>query len=436
MLAAENVQTGALDGPTNALGFTLEDFYTSAINYSPRLRIADERRKIGGFRRQAANGRLLPQLNAGGSVTDNRRDDETLDDTERFDGERFNLQLSQILFNWQEFSSRRQAYMLEDQAEAEYFVELSLLLTDVADRYFLVLQAEDALESIRSELNAVTGQLELTDSYYQRQLAQITDLYEAQAQLAAVQAQELELQSQLELAREALRAESGISVGQLFQLAENTDIPVMEDPIGHWIELAIANSKRIQASEFARQAAEEQISGARGAYMPQVNVFLQRQDSNVGFDNRPLNQTKTTYGGVSISIPIYAGGSSRAAVSEAVSQHAIAQNELRRIQLDVTERTRTAYLQVKASEQRTEAARVLAESTALAAEAMQQGFELGTVNSVDVLTALRDQFQAERDLQRARYEHVRFLLALYREAGTLSVEDLLEVSTWLEAPEN
>ena len=79
-----------------------------------------------------------------------------------------------------------------------------------------------------------------------------------------------------------------------------------------------------------------------------------------------------------------------------------------------------------------EAARILVESTELAAEAMQQGFELGTVTSVDVLNALRDQFTAERDLQRTRYEQITYYLFLKRETGVLTAEDMIEVGAWLE----
>ena len=79
-----------------------------------------------------------------------------------------------------------------------------------------------------------------------------------------------------------------------------------------------------------------------------------------------------------------------------------------------------------------EAARILVESTALASEAMQQGFTLGTVTSVEVLNALRDQFRAERDLQSTRYDQIRYFLLLKRETGALTAEDMIEVGEWLE----
>ena len=169
--------------------------------------------------------------------------------------------------------------------------------------------------------------------------------------------------------------------------------------------------------------------------MPQVTFIAARQDSDVGFDNLPISRTDNTYVGLDVSIPLFAGGSNRAAVNEAVSLRSIAENELLSSRLEAGERVRGAFLQVQSSEIRTEAARILVESTALSAEAMRQGFNLGTVTSVDVLNALRDQYQAERDLHRTRYEHIKYLLILKRETGTLEAEDMLEVGSWLIPPD-
>ncbi|MEZ7831295.1 MAG: TolC family protein, partial [Gammaproteobacteria bacterium] len=105
-------------------------------------------------------------------------------------------------------------------------------------------------------------------------------------------------------------------------------------------------------------------------------------------------------------------------------------------QLQANERVRSAYLQVQSAATMIEAARKLLESTELTSTAMQRGFELGAVTNVDVLNALRDQFRAERDLQRTRYDHVKFLLLLKREAGQLSADDMLEVGGWLEPAGN
>jgi outer membrane protein len=419
---------------TGITGTTLEDFFSAAIEYSPQLKIAEERLNIGSARTSAAKGQLLPQLRANASRSDNRRN--ALGQEQTFDGERYSITLTQVLFNWQAFSARNEASLLEDQFEAEYFGELAFLLTDVAEKYFDVLLASDALNSIASEFDAVSNQLDQIQSMYDRQLAQITDLYQAQASLAAVEAQQLQLQTELAMRREALRSASGVESGDLYRLSDETNIPPLENSINYWVQQAEENNHQIRAREYAVEAADKRIDQRRGAYMPQVNFVVQRQDSDVGFDNRPQDRTDNTYIGLDVTIPLYAGGSNRAGVREATSQRRIAESELRQVQLQANERVRSAYLQVQSAETMIEAARKLLESTELTSTAMQRGFELGAVTNVDVLNALRDQFRAERDLQRTRYDQVKFLLLLKREAGLLSADDMLEVGGWLEPAGN
>ena len=155
------------------------------------------------------------------------------------------------------------------------------------------------------------------------------------------------------------------------------------------------NNKQIRARRYALEAAEEGISETQGAYLPRVNFFATRQESNVGFDNRFLGDTDNTFIGVDITIPIYAGAN-RARESEARAQRNIAESELRQTELEANANVRSAFLQAQSSKLLTEAAERLVESTRLSSEAAQEGFELGVVTNVDVLNALRDQFQAER----------------------------------------
>ncbi len=412
------------------LGSSLEDFFNAAINFSTELRISEENLKIGSARKKAASGQLLPQINAGASVSDNRLNQ--LNQFREFDGERYFLSLTQVLFNWQTFSERKRASIVEDQLEEEYYFQLATILTDVAERYFNVLQANNASDSIVSEIDALSNQLEQIQSLFDRQLAQITDVYQGQASLAAAQAEQLRLEAELALAQESLRSVSGLEVGPLHRLSESSSVPELEFNQQYYVDQAQEQNQLIRASKFALSAARERVSGERGAYAPTFSFIAQRQDSDVGFDNLPIARTDNTYVGINLSIPIYRGGTNRAAVSEALSMQNIAEYELRARQLEARERVRAAYLQLEASRTQIEAARILVESTELAADAMQQGFELGTVTSVDVLNALRDQFRAERDLQRTRYDQIKYYLFLKRETGALTAEDMIEVGAWLE----
>ena len=425
-------------GPSQlSVGQTLEDFFTAAIDFSPRLRIAAEELNIGRARDDQAQGQLQPQISANANLSSNTRNSFDFLGTpisEDFDGERFSISVQQVLFNWQAFAAKRRTAKIENQLEADYYYELSFLLTDVAERYLGVLLAQDSLTSIEAEIEAVTNQVNQIQSLFGLQLAQITDLRQAEASLAAVEAERLRLQAESALAQERLRALTGIEIGDISVLSEESRLPRVQNNLEYWIASAERNNQQIKARRFALEASQEGISESRGAYFPRVSFFATRQESNVGFDNRFLGDTDNTYVGVDVTIPLYAGGSNRARESEARALRNIAEYELRQTELDASANVRSAFLLVQSSALLTDAAERLVQSTRLSSEAAQQGFELGTVTNVDVLNALRDEFNAERDFQRARYEQINYYLLLKREAGTLSSQDLAEISNLMTSP--
>ena len=54
---------------------------------------------------------------------------------------------------------------------------------------------------------ALRSQFEQVQNLFDRQLAQVTDLYQVQASLAAAEAQQLQLEADLALSRESLRSD-------------------------------------------------------------------------------------------------------------------------------------------------------------------------------------------------------------------------------------
>lgn len=436
-LAADQ-RTGTAGNGSEALqsgqGRTLEDFFTAAMEHSPRLRIAEDQMDIGEARRRAANGQLLPQLSANASASDNRQ--EELDRVQNYRGERYSLQLRQVLFNWRAFSRRGAAYARENQYEALYYEELATLFATVAERYFDVLEARDTLESVEAELRAVQNQRDQVNRLRDLQMVPITELYDVEARLATLEAERVAARSEVSITREALRSAAGLGVGELYSLGDEAELSVPEGTAEDWADRARRANHQISAREYAVEAADKRVSESRGSYMPEVSIVAQQQHSDLGFDNQSVPPRDTTYIGVDVTVPLFAGGSNRAAVSEALSQQSIARNELRQTQLEVGDQARMLYLRLQANAQRVAAAEQMVESMGLAVESRQRAFELGNTTSVEVLDALRDQYRAERDLQALRYEHIKLTLQLQQAAGDLDAEDMLEVSGWLEPAES
>ena len=415
---------------SDSLGTTLVDFFSAAIDYSPSLGIAQEDLNIQAAKEDAALRRLLPQVSASASVTENRR--EAVGVVERFRGERYALALSQVLFNWEVYAARRRARHLEVMRQAQYFHELSLLLTQVADRYLDVLQAQEAVASIRAELEAVASQVEQIQHLYDRQLVPVTDLRRAQASMSSVRADRAVLLSELDLAREALRAGSGLPAGELHTLREDAAVSQSEEDIQHWVGLALEKNWELEAGRQSVKAAAAGVSQGKGTLMPNLSLILLHQNSNVGFDNAPIRRSDISYIGINATVPLFSGGGRWASIREARSTRARSEHELHQIELDIRGRVRRTYLQLRASKSLVEAAESLVDATTLTVTSMQRGFSLGTVTNVEVLSAIRDQFRAERDLQKIRHDEIRHFLLLKHESGTLTSDDMVAVSDWFQ----
>jgi len=423
----------------------LMQVFSAALESSPRLNIARYQRDIGAAQQQQAMGRLLPQLNLYANFSDNRNYTErtsnqvvdgvvtpvTEDIRTDYDGEKYTLQLRQVIFDWQAFSAKRRADDLLGQKEAEYYAELNALLVDVSEKYLDVLEAQDLLTTVTSERKAIERQLKQVETLYKRQLAKITDLYEVQARAASVIADEIDAVNGVALAKEALWEVSGLQVDSLSGLNPKAIFPPLEGTIDTWVDKARLANPQVLARKRASEAAGKRVSERRGSYLPNVSFVAQRQRSDIGYENSEAPLSETTYLGVDVTMPLFAGGSNRASVREALAQEHITRYEHQLTLREVLRRTRTAYLNVQSSVRRTEATRKLQASTAKASKAMSKSFEYGTVTIVDVLNALRDEFSAKRELQQARYGHIKALLNLKREAGEVSAEDLVMINQWL-----
>ena len=90
--------------------------------------------------------------------------------------------------------------------------------------------------------------------------------------------------------------------------------------------------------------------------------------------------------------------------------------------------TRNAYRGVMTDIAQVRALGKSLESTEVAVEAEEAGFEVGTRTIVDVLDATRENFLARLNYARARYLYVVDQLRLKRAAGILSRQDMIEVN--------
>jgi outer membrane protein len=410
---------------------SLFDVYVEALDADPRVKIAQYKVEMGKAQQDSAFGQLLPQASFNASLSDNEvAFDSGLPD-QSYNGERYSIQVRQMLFNWSKLSRRASAEQMVAQRESELLDVMSSLLVDVSERYFAVLLADGDLQLIQAEKELVEQQLRQTEELYERKLVRITDFLETQARADSVRTDVIDAENTAALSREALSELTGQYIGDLLPIRADFTLPVMENSVDYWTDLSMSSNSLLLSKREAVLAAEEGVQEQKGGHYPTVDLVLSGQSSDVGYDNQASPKRDTQYIGVDISVPIYAGGSVSANVREAWSKYYIAREEEEQARREVMKRTREAWLNTRSSRKRIDSAELSVKSSVKSFEAMSKSFTYGTVTATDVLEALHGQTRAQRDYQNAIYSYLVNWLALKRESGNLAAEDLQQLNEWL-----
>ncbi len=448
----------------------LLEVYELALMYDPILREAEANYLARRQTTPLARSFVLPSVNFSlgasmGHQEDPNRptnfasgqpDPDILSTEFERDASSWTIRLSQPVFNWGAFVGLQQAEKQVAQAETDLAFTRQELLVRVATSYFNVLAAEDTLTSETTAREAIGRQLEQAQRRFEVGLIAITDVQEAQAGYDQAIAAEIGAQQAVATAREFLREIIGESVMELAGPME--EIPLMRpdpDNAEDWVQTALDQNLALISSRIASDIALDSVAIQRSVRMPTVSLSGNLGESgsrttriNNLVANPPclLNSARgcppeetgsesaaQSYSfSLNFSIPIYSGGVNGARIQQAVYQHRATLEALERVARATERETRDAYLSVISEIARVQALRQAVESSTTALQATEAGFEVGTRTTVDVLVSQNTLRRALTTYARSRYDYILNVLRLKQAAGSLNIEDLEEVSGWLE----
>jgi len=439
-----------LPGIANAT--SLLEIYQQALQSDPRIHEAEARRLASLEAKPQARGVLLPQIgfsgdwtttDISGSSTDNLAGvslPPTVSDTDS-DTTRWQFNLRQTLFRWDQIVGLRRADKTVAKAEADREAAQQDLIVRVTQTYFDILAAEDQLTAIHANRTAISRQLEQAKQRFDVGLIAITDVQESQAAHDSAVADEIGAKRRLATAREFMREITGEYVSTLS--APSDDLPLnAPDPAGaeRWIDLALSQNLILVSSRIDEQLARDEISFRRNGHYPTIDLVASsgnnKTDSTTIIQGVAVPQIADSDRssdsiGIQFSIPIFAGGGTNSRVREAVYLHRASRENLQRVSRETERQTRDSYLGVLAEISRVRALDKAVESNETALEATQAGFDVGTRTIVDVLNAQFLLYQSITRYYQSRYDYVLNAMRLRQAAGSLQVQDLEALDRFL-----
>jgi len=439
-----------LSGPAHSA--SLLEIYQQALQGDPQIHEAEARRMAALEAKPQARGVYLPQLSFGGSYSSSEQSGpqlvvfpppqgaQTVTITSESDTMQWGFSLRQTVFRWDQIVSMRRADKTIARAEAVREAAQQDLIVRVAQRYFDVLAAEDRLNSIIADREAIARQLEQAKQRFDVGLIAITDVQESQAAYDQSVANDIGARRSLATAREYLREITGQYVVDLN--APGDDFPLLNpEPNSEksWVDMSLSQNLNLVASRLDEGLARDEISFRKSGHYPTLDLVASTGERDADTttsiptlepDIRTLSSTSDSIS-LQFNVPLFAGGRTSSRVKEAVYLHRASREQLQRVTRETERQARDSYLGVLAEIARVNALEQAVSSSQTALQATQAGYEVGTRTIVEVLNSQFALYFAITNYYQSRYDYILNALRLKQAAGSLQVQDLEQIDQWL-----
>ena len=348
----------------------------------------------------------------------------------------WNLQLSQPLLRVGNIYAYRESSYLVEQAEAQYLQAKQDLLLRVAQAYFGVNVAQDAIGAADAQVAALNEQLSQVMRGQKLGTHSQTDIDDTKSRLGSARAQRVAAQNDLESAKAELEKVTGTNFDQLAVLQAGL-APPQPSPADSraWMDQARSSNPAVQAQHAALEASKQEIKKNRSEHLPTLDLVA-NAGSNYASHSLSTPEDFSTRAkqheiGLQLNVPLYSGGAINSKVREALATMQKTEADLEAARRQAATDAQQAYAGVTNGLAQIEALNVAVESGQSAVKGNQAGYRLGIRINIDVLNSEQQLFTAQRDLSKARYETLLQGLKLKAATGALSDADLLAVNAML-----
>ena len=348
------------------------------------------------------------------------------------DGHGYGLNLSQTLWSFQSFSQLREASATAAAAEANLLAAQQSLMLRVAQAYFGVLLAHDALVTQQGARQSYSVLLNQARGRQQTGVGPRADSDQAQAYFDATAQSVIDSQNGLDDAELLLSEVTGAPATLVTALRDPIPLET-PDPasVDDWVGAALKDNPLVRAAQLQVDAADRDVDVQHGKGLPSVVLAAGRSrgwgDLTIGGDSQD-DQI-----GVSLTWPLFQGGAVASQVRQARALWKQALAQYAGVQRDAERLTRSSYRNVVTGIARIAAARRSLDSAAAAVEASKRSLEfaLGTGAEFNLLSTQNQYFIAQLLYSQTRYDYLTALLTLKQQAGRLSEADLAAIDALL-----
>lgn len=342
------------------------------------------------------------------------------------------LQLRQPLFNKQKMAEYRQGQYQADYGNAVFDGKAQDSAVRLAGRYFDVLLAHETAKLAAAKLNALNEQVASTQRRRELGDGTVTDVDEAVARRDLAQAELIEAQDSLVVARRQLQEYIGEAPEQVATLQDTFPTPPLQPAtLQEWIIRAGTDSPSIRARRLNVNTADEEVAKAKAGHWPTLDLVLGYTAADSETLSTQNQRNRYTSAGVELNIPLYSGGYVSARARQSVATRDQAEEDLNATREEIISGTTREFRSVQSGEARIHALQKAVISSERSLLSSKKGFLAGSSTNIDILNAQEQIFTARRDLFEAKLRYLLARLRLAANVGALGDDDIESVNGYL-----
>lgn len=429
---------GLAAGNASALG--LIEAYQAALRNDPVFQAAIHENQAGKQFAELGRANILPSVSLSYSTSKNKAEITSSsplgDQTTRPDytSAAGSLSLRQPIINLEGMARYRLGKVQTRYSDAQFAAQKQDLVIRLVSAYAEAQYAQDQLALAIAQRDAFAEQMRVNARTFDKGEGTRTDMLETRAKFDFAEAQVIEARDAVVTALNLLTAIVGIEVTQQDALSENFRMEVLQPgAFDEWKQLALENNPEIAIQRLAVNASALEIDRSRAGHAPRLDLVASYAKNKSDSFNTFNQDADVRSVGVQLTIPLYAGGSVNAAVTQAVANRNRAKADLEATMRQVMVELRKQYSLLQSSVQKIDALNKSVESARMLVTATEQSIKGGVRINLDLLNAQQQLYLAKRDLVQAKYNYLLSDLRLRKAAGTLNQDSLVAVSTFFDA---
>ncbi|MCE0723030.1 MULTISPECIES: TolC family outer membrane protein [Legionella] len=343
---------------------------------------------------------------------------------------------SQAVFNYQAWARVQQARSSVKAAQATFNDAAQNLILRTAKAYFDILFAQDTLNFAEAKKRANMRQYEQAKQRFEVGLDPITSVYEAKAAYDQSVATVIASRNNQENQSENLRKLTNHVYESIAPLRNGTIPLVKPEPndVDEWIDTGLRQNYKLWSAKYNLEVARQNMKALSAGNWPTIAIQGKSTETtnevNTSSPFLPANQKQSSIG-LALNFPAFQGGLVLSQTRQAKHNFQATSEQVEQTYRDVVVNSRIAFNTITDGISKVKADRQTIISQQNSLESTEAQFEVGTRTMVDVVNAQQRLFEAQNQLANDQYNLINAVLTLKYLAGTLNVNDLELINSWL-----